>query len=287
MNGVIKARFNVQELQSMLFSKVNSEIRIKNLLLDCSKIGTSNPIYAEFPVMVKFLLDPGNCNCEVPLASKKVINEIYCPVKDNTLCKGVFLHRFNIQRTSYGLKDSNDDELADNNSLADPRIDPIKTIRAMAGDELTANYLGTIEDTTNGTANYQYLYAESDFPSASEMEITSASVDIYDASRSVWIRCQNIKSKYLLNDVWKFDLSRAAIIASGCSDPNLFGFNAYEKHDSIKLKVVYKINVNLANAVVENIMQNRLYVSAFADPTNEADKKQCYSKKNKASFIFN
>lgn len=55
-NGVIRARFNVQELQTMLFSKVNSEIKLKNLVLDCNQLGSANPLFTEFGVEVKFFL---------------------------------------------------------------------------------------------------------------------------------------------------------------------------------------------------------------------------------------
>lgn len=284
-NGVIRARFNVQELQTMLFSKVNSEIKLKNLVLDCNQLGSANPLFTEFGVEVKFFPDPNNCDCEIPLASNKVINEIFCPIINNDQCRGVFFYDFDVKRTTYGLQDSNDDELPDNNNIADPNIDPIKTIRAMAGDEITARYSGVIEDTVDVFPMHQYLYAESNFPSASEMIVANASAEIYDASRNVVIHCQDIKSEYLGNDVWKFDLSRPAILAAGCADPNLAGFGGYEKNDTVKLKVIYRINKNIPNVVVENLMLNRLYVSSIPDPVNDIDKKQCYNRFGRFIYI--
>ena len=262
----VSARFYVDQIINSGFARANTEIILKGLTVDCNNV-QNNPVDNIFDFDIKYIIDP-SCTCGVSVASSIFPVEIHCDKVIPVLCEGLDFRSYNLARTTLGLKDSNGDGLPDNGSSANPNVDALKLNRVIAGDELTGTFIGVIQDTAAPTT-WQYLYAESKFENASETEITSAKIVIYDKSTGRQIVCNNIPHTFT-NDNYVFDLSRSTLLSSGCADADLAFFGEYAVGDSIVFEVKYHFITNIPYAITDNFVDNTIYLSQVANPTKEA-----------------
>ncbi len=255
----VTAKFNIREGLLSGIGLFKSEIYLKNLVM-----GSCDILPSELEIVSRFnyISNPTLCTCAVPIANDTLRLSPICD-PNRSSCLGLLTLASEMKRITYGLKDSNSDQIPDGTQVADPSIDPINTYRAMSGDQLKATHIAVVKDASNDL--WEFAYLESSFDIAPETEVSSVSVRIFDKNANRYINCTPVVTRKNSN-TFKFDFSKASLSNSGCSD--LGTFEGYRNGDSVRLEVVYQIARNRPNTIVENIVTNSFYVSKIINPSN-------------------
>jgi hypothetical protein len=130
--------------------------------------------------------NPTLCTCAVPIGIDTLRLSPICD-PNRSSCLGLLTLASDMKRITYGLKDSNSDQLPDGTQIADPSIDPINTYRAMSGDQFKATHIAVVKDASNDL--WEFAYLESSFDIAPETEVSSVTVRIFDKSANRYINC--------------------------------------------------------------------------------------------------
>ncbi len=271
-NRRIQAYFSIAELYAMIFGRINSEIVVKNLVADCADFNRDRLIYLDSKLSLFFIAHP-NCQCRILLNEKFTKQRLHCkeePSLEN--CTGLRFLDHKIHRITYGLKDNDNDGAPDGNQIADPAVDPIKTVRVMPGDVILSRYKGVIKGLVNDS--WKNLFLKATFPSASEMEVTSVRVKIYDSDRNAEIFCAGLPA-VRTGDSWLVNAGQAALVQSACGDPDLVNFSGYAPGDSVEIEIHYRVDVNDPAAITENVFENDFFVTNLDSVGQEADKAKC------------
>ncbi|MBL4710689.1 MAG: VCBS repeat-containing protein, partial [Flavobacteriales bacterium] len=261
------------------FSIPKSEI---NLILsgDCTQIG-ANDGTVEIELDINYISD-STCSpgYKIPFACDyKVDVDLHCPPIGQ--CEGMRFESYEINRTSFGSPDNDQNGLADASGSINPQN--IKENRVMVGDTLLALFKGVV-DTSTSHPQWLYGYASTLIELGSNLSSISASITIYDASSSQYINCNQVAITSQVtgnNQTFYYDFSPTSL-SSNCS--NLVGFQ-FQSGDSIWLTTEYKVTGNIGGNVQEVKASNEFYLSNTANPSLAQDKYQCGIYNDKFTLI--
>ncbi|MBK8734713.1 MAG: hypothetical protein IPL98_02060 [Saprospiraceae bacterium] len=157
-------------------------------------MGSCNLLPDEVEIKSRFnyVSNPTLCTCAVPIGIDTLRLSPICD-PNRSSCLGLLTLASEMKRITYGLKDSNSDQIPDGTQVADPSIDPINTYRAMSGDQLKATHIAVVKDASNDL--WEFAYLESSFDIAPETEVSSVSVRIFDKNANRYINCTPIVTR--------------------------------------------------------------------------------------------
>jgi len=249
------------------FNRINGDLRF-DITANCASCGGLGGV-GTMRVESYFVSDP-NCNC---LHAVSCVNQpltVVCP----TACPGVNISSFNIERTNYGLRDDDNNGVPEAGAVS---LNLIRRDRAMFGDTLTASFTGTI------SGNYQYLFAQSAITNGNNylafvdgvLRITRGGTTYTCASPLPTITNAGGTRTF------KFDLSTAGLIASGCVPA---GFT-YQTGDVVNFQPRYRVSQNTGGAILLCRVTNEFYTSDVPNPTLAANKFSCNNYDGSFSII--
>ncbi|MFT4022682.1 MAG: hypothetical protein QM664_02720 [Flavihumibacter sp.] len=243
---LVKSNFNI--------STFNGAILVYNdMQLNCAAASTGNNVV--FNTYVKAKAD---CAYEEQMSTLSTKVGLLCP----TLCGaagGVSFQDFDFARTNYGNPDNNNDGKADYPGALD--LNKLKTNYAMMGDTVMAVFNGKISVTASSPASGFTHGVAIDTFSAYGSYITGlyASVQLYAAgSGTPFYSCSslpvnggttNYRSVYFSIDTLK----------KYCALPA--GYTRYNNGDSLVVKIFYRVNNQVANALTTVDITNGLGVN--------------------------
>jgi len=172
---------------------------------------------------------------------------------------------FSMLRTSYGLKDDNNDGVPAPGSV---NLGLIRTDRAMFGDTITAIFSGNVLG-----GSFPYLYAQSSITNGNDyLTFLDGLITI---TRGATVYTCNVAAPVVNNTgstrTFRFDLSTSVLIASGCV-PGGFTF---QSNDVIEFRSRYRVYRNPGGAILTCDVTNEFYNSNVPNPSNAADKLWC------------
>lgn len=181
---------------------------------------------------------------------------------------GMIFKDFSVQRINFGKPDNNNDGLPDNSGSLDTL--KIREERTLFGDTVMATYTGIVRRTSS-IVTWRHLFIESNIGYGRFLSFLNAEITVYrsGSSRMNCIRNVGTKSVSGVNATFKIDLSLDSL---GSCLPSNF---RYGNHDSVVVKVKFKVTENLGgNAIIQNF-NNLFYLSNVANPTSNSNKFQC------------
>ena len=246
-----------------------SNFTIKNAIFnlsltgDCSMTGANG---GYLPIVYSFYyITDTTCETEIPfLSNDTVYTTLHC---GNTGGEGMNFYQFDLERTSLGLPDNDQDGLPDASGSLD--YSRIKRNRFMYGDTMQCAYKGVVS-TSETHPSWSHAYATSIIDNGYELTNIEAVVTVYDASSATYLNCDTVPfSTSIVNGqkTIQYDISPATLAAY---NSNFNGFS-YEDNDSVTLTVKYKITGNIGSDIQSNTMQNSFYTSDIANPTSTSN----------------
>ncbi len=254
-DSIVDAYFGSAQMKKFKIS--NTTTTSIDIMMDCASC-TQNG--AKDVVMNTYYIPSPSCGCESELGTVTATVNTHCAVTCDS--GGVWTYSYDIQRSSFGLPDNDNNGQPDNNGIIN--MDSINLHTAMYHDTLSA-YFKAVIVTTSGNPNWKYLYAESAFTEQDAVAL-DASLKIYDASANVYYTCNSIS--YSLSDsTYKYYLSIDSLAKNGVLPTNF----VFENGDSIWFTPRYVIENNPGNDIYTTTVYNHFYASNIALPdTNEA-----------------
>ncbi len=229
---------------------------------DCSMPGAASGNVSV--IMDLYYIPDTTCLNEITFVSDETINtNLHCGVSG---CEGMNFYKFNLERTSLGQPDNDQNGLPDGSGSLDE--DKIKLNRVMYGDTMECVFYGIVY-TSQSNPSWSYAYAKSNIESGYDLSNIYASVSVYDASSSSYLSCNSVSYTTSGNDdslTYLYDLSPSSLSAN-CS--SFSGFT-YGDGDSVKLTVRYKVTGNIGSDIQVNAMVNDFYVSNIANPSSSS-----------------
>ncbi|MES2619030.1 MAG: PKD domain-containing protein [Bacteroidota bacterium] len=250
----------------MPFSMINSEL-IYYLKADCSAAGANGAKTVQLRIR----------NSPSKSCSPREWYNLYCYSMSlkihciSTCSQGLRFVNFNVQRTSYGRPDNNNDGLADTGKVD---LLKIREERALTGDTISAVFQGLVLRPRATVAGWRYLYAESFVYYGNYLDIIDIDLEVYNGSRKRIIKCNSVSYQKIISGVnatFKFDLSVDSLSSVSCAASSY----VYKQNDSVSLRIRYKLTKNLGLASVTTQFTNLFYSSDVSKPTNNSNKFQC------------
>ena len=247
-------------------SNFDLENAIFNLKLtgDCSMQGASAgylPIVSSF-----YYTTDTTCLTEEPFfTDDTVYTTLHC---GNTGGEGMDFYQFDLERTSLGSPDNDQNGLPDASGSLD--YTRIKLNRFMFGDTMKCVYHGIVY-TSGSHPSWDYAYASSLIDNGENLSNIEAVVTVYDASAGTYLNCNQVPYTTTTNSgqrTIKYDISPVTLAAINGS---FTGFS-YEDNDSVTLTVKYRVTGNVGGNIQSNTMQNTYYTSDIANPSSSSDK---------------
>ncbi len=271
-NGTLEAQYPMPAPFTINKSEVNLF-----LTADCSAAVTGQ-------VDVSMSIDYATAtDCTTDFYTEMVCDEVvssqlHCP---GGVCEGMSFYAFDIERTSFGSPDNNQDGNADASGSLD--FTRVKLNRVMVGDTFRTVHYGVV-NTSVDHPSWSFGYASSQIEAGQNLMAIGASVRIYDASTLQTYTCDGITPTGVINgedQTFTYDFSTAVLSAS-C--PALSGYE-FEQGDSVLLYANYEVTGNIGGAVREITASNEYYLSDIAQPTDNADKYECDSYSGNITLI--
>jgi gliding motility-associated-like protein/uncharacterized repeat protein (TIGR01451 family) len=249
------------------FNRINGDLRF-DLTANCGGGCTGGA--STLRVESYFVNDP-SCACVHSISCVNLPMNVVCP----TTCPGMTNTGFTISRTSYGLKDDNNDGVAEPGAV---NLSLIRTDRAMYGDTITSVFSGNVM-----TGAYPHLYAQSRITNGNNY-LTYLD-GVLTITRGATVYTCNIAAPTVTNAgnvrTFNYDLSASVLIASGCVP---LGF-VYQNGDVVQFRPRYKVSRNTGGAILLCEATNEFYNSIIPNPTNAVDKLSCNSYTGSFSII--
>jgi uncharacterized repeat protein (TIGR01451 family) len=176
-------------------------------------------------------------------------------------------YQFDLERTSLGLPDNDQDGLPDASGSID--YTRIKLNRFMYGDTMKCAYKGVVY-TSQDHPSWSHAYANSVIDNGNNLSNIEASISVYDASTSTYLSCNTIPFTSSTSNgqtTIKYDISPSTLASYSSS----FDGFSYENNDSVTLSVKYKVTGNIGSNIQSNTMQNTFYTSDIANPSSSND----------------
>ena len=193
------------------------------------------------------------------------MTQLHCP---GPCSHGLVFESFDIERTSFGKSDNNQDGLPDATSSLD--FSKVKLNRVMYSDTFETIFKGHIL-TSNTYPSWSHGYAKSNIPSGDHIAILSARVNITDNSTGQILTCDNVPFTSNLSGgirTVEFDFSPSTLVGMGCN--SFVGF-VLENDDEVELIATYHVNNNPGGSAEQHMITNEFYVS----DTSNGSKFQC------------
>jgi hypothetical protein len=276
----VKLKFSLPE--PFVISK--SEFII-DILADCSEPNASN---GNKIVDLKIDYHPDStCNntCAVNMiCSLSTSVNLHCP---GVNCEGLRMSSYNVERINFGISDNDLNGLPDNNSSLN--FNEVKANRLMVNDTMrtTSNAI-VLSNVGNLFSN---LYAESNIALGSNITPINTSIEIYDASESVYITCNNIPFHFFdngSNRIFRFEINPSQLVNSfpQFQSNNNQGFFEFEAGDSITLISEYVLTGNIGGTAEEVLIENDMFLSNLSAPWSSSnDRWFCDTYNGKITLI--
>jgi gliding motility-associated-like protein len=264
----ITAIFNGSHPWTLYQSELNFDLTV-----DCNSCasGGSGNVQVE-----SFYVPNGSCGCDVAVGCQNSQLSVVCP----QTCEGMTIASFNMERTSYGDADNDNDGLPD----ANPNnldFSLIRTDRAMFGDTLSSEFKGAVNTSANNP-NWEFAYASSSISNGNRVSFLDAELIIKRGAQT--FTCTDFTPVVTNTGTTRnfdYDLSVAGLIAEGCVPG---GFR-YQQGDSVIFTPRYEITSNPGGNVLECDVINDFYLSPIANPTNAADQFSCNQYRGNFSIV--
>lgn len=241
------------------FGLTNGEIKLK-ITGDCSNSSKNENL--NLGLSVKYIPDR---TCKPYSWIYLICNSYPIKVHCSNLCSGgMQFKNFNVERTSFGIPDNNNDGLPDGTGTIDSAN--IRTDRAMVGDTVTAYFYGRPKSAGGANTTWRNGFAESVVTYGNYLDVIGAELIVIRGTTVTSTNCNSVRYRKVRsgqNATFYFNFSVDSIYSGGCLS-STFRFGA---NDSIILKVKYKITSNLGGNVVSVLFKNRYYLSNYAAPT--------------------
>ena len=178
-----------------------------------------------------FVTDPACVSCRANVACATPFPITYdCPGCGP--CDGIIHTNLEIDRVTYGLEDSDNNNEPDGGTVTDPST--IKTNRFLTGDTMKVTFEGYVNDADMSEV-WNNAFATIDI-TTSNFSILGGQLQVFDASNgNAQLSC-DVLSQFPDGTKMVTDLSSDVLTTLGCADFN--GFE-YQDGDSISLCVFY------------------------------------------------
>ncbi|MCI5056470.1 MAG: hypothetical protein MRY83_10205, partial [Flavobacteriales bacterium] len=133
-----------------------------------------------------FYISDLSCNCEVAVNTASLQTNIVCPQYN---CLGMTNFPFQVQRTSYGSPDNDNDGLADAGGTLN--FSKIRTDRVTLGDTITSIFKGKVNTSPPFIPNFNYCYAEAIIDNGAYFSGVSSVLEIYRGGNLLAV-CNNL-----------------------------------------------------------------------------------------------
>lgn len=227
------------------FTLSKSEISLL-LTADCSMSGAS-PGTKTIEMDINLIRDTVcTSSTPIPLICDQTVNTVlYCP-SGNCNSGGVRNTSFSLQRTSFGLPDSDENGYPDNSGSID--LTKIKTNRVMVGDTFSANLKGVIH-TTNSVNQWTNGFAEVTLPVGVNFEAIGATI-IHNGVTS----------------------SSDSITSTSSGSDKIFTLAMtnvqFDDTDSLEVVLTFQVVGNIGGTATELTSSGKLYTSLSSSPSN-------------------
>jgi gliding motility-associated-like protein len=235
---------------------------IFNLQGDCSMSGSGT---GNKTISIAFKHRPNrSCSdsCSIPILC--TTTDVYLHCGSNCPTGGMIFQNYNIQRSSFGKPDNDNDGLADTTGVLN--LSKVRYERAMVGDTITAVFTGIVK-TGGPNTNFQYGYAHSAIVNGIYLTNVGASVKLKRGTSGAIYTCNNVAVSSTIagtTSTFAYDFSIPTVSSvGGCMSP---GYR-YNNHDTITLTVKYKVGALPAGAVLNSTVSNDYYLCNVANPT--------------------
>ncbi len=260
------------------FTIAKSEVSLQ-LRADCGVEGALSG--SKSISMQMFFTTDETCQttCEIPISCKETTETyLHCP---GNCSEGMRFLAYDINRTSFGKPDNNQDGYADMNGALD--LSKIKTERAMFSDTLLATFSGVVK-TSAAHPSFTNGYASSQIPMGYSLKPLSAQARIYDASANTYLQGQIPLATYQTSGQTRtffYDFSVSTLQTGNV------GFDTYifEEGDSVWVDGVYRVDENLGGNIQEVTINNTFYVSHTENPSISSQKYQCNTRRGRITFM--
>ncbi|MDP2174405.1 MAG: PKD domain-containing protein [Bacteroidota bacterium] len=249
--------------QNIPISLVNAEL-VYYLKADCSKSGANG--MKNIQLQFKYSPDKSCSKREwFYLTCQTFQLKLHCYSNCNG---GMVFNNFSVQRINYGLPDSNNDGLPDNNGILD--TSKIREERTLFGDTIMSTFTGIVKRTSSITS-WRHLFVESNITYGSYLTLLNAEITVFRGgiNRLNCIRTTNSKVVSGQNARFKVDLSLDSL--GSCLPFNFRLING----DSVVVDIKYKVSGNIGGTAVIQNFNNLFYLSNVSNPTSNANKFQC------------
>lgn len=254
--GTVTARFELP----LPFNMEKSEITAY-LTADCN-LGAEG---AKVVDMTLTYTPDGTCatGCEFTVACNEQINtKLNCPdlTCDNG---GMRFTGFEIQRTSYGSPDNDENGFADEGGNLD--FTKIKLNRVMVNDTVALTLNGIVHAGSGITA-WDYGYAEVFTEEGDKFEVVGMEVSVYDHSASTTLGSTvgtTTKTPAGGDANFKVDFSPGTLASNGATAFQNFQF---EENDSVAVVLYIQLTENIGGAIREITSTGDFYLSTVANP---------------------
>lgn len=239
------------------FNRINGDLRF-DLVANCGGGCTGGP--GTLRIESFFVSDPG-CACVHRLSCYNLPLNVVCP----TQCVGMNISNFRMERTSYGLRDDNNDGVPEPGPVT---LNLIRTDRAMFGDTLTATFSGTVLG-----GSFPYLFAQSSVTNGNDY---LTYVDgVLTISRGATTYTCSIPPPSISNAgnvrTFQYDLSSTPLSAMGCVPAGFL----FEQGDIVEFRARYRVSRNPGGVILTCEVANEFYHSLVPNPVQAADKLWC------------
>ncbi|MDA8693512.1 hypothetical protein N9L92_05555, partial [Saprospiraceae bacterium] len=222
---------------------------------DCTeKPGGGCSQVSSFTIAPFFVTDPSCVSCRVNVDCPVPFPISYdCPGCGP--CDGIIHTNLQIDRATYGLEDSNNNNEPDGGRVTDPST--IKTNRFLTGDTMKVTFEGLVND-DDMSEIWNNAFATIDV-TTTDFTILGGELKVFDASAgNAQLTC-DVLSQFPDGTKMVTDLSSDVLNSLGCSDFD--GFE-YQDGDSISLCVFYSSKDELLNVDSRALTHNSwFYVS--------------------------
>jgi len=222
---------------------------------DCSeKPGGGCSQQSSFVVSPFFVTDPMCVSCRVNVDCPSSFPITYdCPGCNP--CDGIIHTNLEVDRVTYGLEDSDNNNQPDGPTITDPST--IKTNRFITGDTMKVTFEGIVND-DDMSEIWNNAFATIDVTTSS-FSILGGDLEVFDASNGNALLTCDVLSQFPDGTKMVTDLSSDVLNNLGCTDFD--GFE-YQDGDSIRLCVFYSSKDELFNVDSRPLTHNSwFYVS--------------------------
>ncbi len=194
---------------------------------------------SNFTVSPFFVTDPSCTSCRANLDCPTPFPITYdCPGCGP--CDGIIHTNLQIDRVTYGLVDSDNNNEPDGGIVTDPTT--IKTNRFLTGDTMKVTFEGLVND-DDMSEIWDIAFATIDI-TTTDFSILGGELEVYDASNNNALLSCDVLSQFPDGTKMVTDISSGVLNMLGCSDFD--GFE-YQDGDSIRLCVFYTSKDELIN----------------------------------------